>query len=204
MDLIDILRRQLEGSMGGAPAQQQPRSTGLENIEAESRRLERELGVDRTLPQAQRQAQPQRQSQGQPQRQPQAQPQRQPQPQPQPQASPDDVLAEMFDMIRNKGGVGGVADEFRKHGMNDEADSWVGTGQNRPVNPRQVEQVFPEEIRRMAEKFGIPPEKLAEALSKTLPQVIDHSTPQGRVEPQSGNVVDQATDFLRRNAGKVI
>jgi uncharacterized protein YidB (DUF937 family) len=189
MDLIDILRRQLEQAGGGPPTRgrsQGPSRTGLENVEAESRRLEEELGVGHDPA-------------------PRAPAPRQGQPQPRGQAAPDDVLAEMFDMIKNKGGVGGVADEFRRRGMQEEADSWIGTGQNRPIDGRQVEAVFPEDLRRMAEKLGVPPEQLADALSKVLPQAIDHTTPQGRVDPQqTGSVVDQARDFLRRNAGKVI
>lgn len=185
MDLIDILRRQMEGSMTRAPRSgraQAPTRTGLENVDDEARRIERELGVGEAAPpqQAPRQSQPR-------------------------QAHPDDVIGEMFDMIRKKGGVGGMADEFRKHGMQEEADSWVGRGTNRPINPRQVETVIgKEELRRMAERLGVPVEVLADALSKSLPEVIDRTTPAGKVEPRSGTMIDEATDFLRRNSGRVI
>ncbi|GIW86063.1 MAG: hypothetical protein KatS3mg108_0387 [Isosphaeraceae bacterium] len=185
MDLIDILRRQLEQAAGDPPARtrsQGPARTGLENVEAESRRLEEQLGVGRE-----------------------ADPHPQPAPPGRGQAAPDDVLAEIFDMIQRKGGVGGVTDEFRRRGMQEEADSWVSTGPNRPINGRQVETVFPDDLKRMADRLGIPPEQLAEALSKALPQTIDHATPHGRIDPQaSSSVVEQARDFLRRNAGRVI
>jgi uncharacterized protein YidB (DUF937 family) len=36
------------------------------------------------------------------------------------------------------GGLGGLLDKLQKGGLGDVANSWIGTGQNRPVTPKQL------------------------------------------------------------------
>jgi uncharacterized protein YidB (DUF937 family) len=38
------------------------------------------------------------------------------------------------------GGLGGLLDKLHKGGLGEVANSWVGSGQNQPVSPKQLAQ----------------------------------------------------------------
>jgi len=120
-------------------------------------------------------------------------PQRQPQPQqraPQPpQGMPSandltDILTQIF------GGGGAqklpeVVKQFEEKGMRDQVDSWVRPGPNKPVDRRQIEDVFGQrELEQMARTKGIDRDQLAEVLSRYIPKIIDELTPGGQLPPR--------------------
>jgi uncharacterized protein YidB (DUF937 family) len=127
------------------------------------------------------------------QRQPQPQ-QRAPQPQqraPQPQQgggqgmpSVND-LQDIFGQIFGGGSAQKLPDvvrQFEEKGLRDEVDSWVRTGPNKPVDRRQIEDVFGRgQIDEMARQTNVDRERLAEVLSKYIPRIIDELTPQGQL-----------------------
>jgi uncharacterized protein YidB (DUF937 family) len=117
---------------------------------------------------------------------PQPQPQqRGPQGGPQGMPSPDD-LAEIFKQIFGGGSAQKLPDvvkQFEEKGLRDEVDSWVRTGPNKPVNRRQIDDVFGRrEIDDIAQKRGIDREQLAEVLSRYIPKIIDELTPSGQLQ----------------------
>lgn len=80
------------------------------------------------------------------------------------------------------GGLNGLLDRFRQAGHGDAADSWVGTGQNRPIAPDQLGDVLGgDAVSRLSNETGLPRQDLLSQLSQALPDVIDRLTPQGRV-----------------------
>lgn len=86
---------------------------------------------------------------------------------------------------RESGGLAGLLQQFRAKGLGQVADSWVGTGQNLPLEAAQVESVFGQaQIQQMAAKAGIAPEVLSAKLAELLPQVVDKATPNGTVPDQ--------------------
>ncbi|MFM7034623.1 MAG: YidB family protein [Planctomycetia bacterium] len=114
-------------------------------------------------------------------------PQRAPQPQPRaPEGmpSPND-LGEIFKQI-----FGGsdaqklpeVVKQFEEKGFRDEVDSWVRTGPNKPIERRQIEDVFGQrELDDIARQRNIDRERLAEVLSRYIPKIIDELTPSGQL-----------------------
>ena len=40
------------------------------------------------------------------------------------------------------GGLGELMDRFKQNGQGETADSWVGTGPNKPLAPQQLEQAI--------------------------------------------------------------
>jgi len=87
-------------------------------------------------------------------------------------------------MASNGGGVSALVSRFEAAGLGSQAQSWVGTGQNQPVTPEQIDQVFPaEQIQGWAEQAGTTPDKLRAVLAEALPHAIDHATPGGQVPP---------------------
>jgi uncharacterized protein YidB (DUF937 family) len=80
------------------------------------------------------------------------------------------------------GGLGDLVDSFKKSGLGKKAESWVGTGQNEPVSPAEVEKgVGGDIIDELAKQTGVPREELLKRLSDVLPGMVDKMTPTGKV-----------------------
>ncbi|MFM9024004.1 MAG: YidB family protein [Planctomycetaceae bacterium] len=113
-------------------------------------------------------------------------PQARPAPQQPPQGmpSPND-LGDILSQIFGGGGAQKLPDvvrQFEEKGMRDQVDSWVRTGPNKPVDRRQIEDVFGQrELEQIARNRGIDRDQLAEVLAKYIPRIIDELTPQGQL-----------------------
>ena len=118
-----------------------------------------------------------------PQRAPQPQ-QRAPQPPPQGMPSAND-LTDILTQIFGGGGAQKLPDvvrQFEEKGMREQVDSWVRTGPNKPVERRQIEDVFGQrELDQLARNKGVDRDQLAEVLAKYIPRIIDELTPQGQL-----------------------
>jgi uncharacterized protein YidB (DUF937 family) len=84
------------------------------------------------------------------------------------------------------GGLGGLMDAFQRNGLGDVMQSWVGTGQNLPISPDQLQQVLGGDVLgRIAQQLGSTPEQASSGLADLLPRLVDGLTPQGRL-PEGG------------------
>jgi len=84
------------------------------------------------------------------------------------------------------GALGGLLDKLRSGGLSQQADSWVSTGANQPVEPAQIGSALgTQTIDQLAQKAGISPQELMAMLAQSLPQLVNHLTPQGRVPTQA-------------------
>ena len=76
-----------------------------------------------------------------------------------------------------------VVKQFEEKGLRDQVDSWVRTGPNKPVDRRQIEDVFGQrELDNLARNKGIDRDQLAEVLSRYIPKIIDELTPTGQMQ----------------------
>ncbi len=97
--------------------------------------------------------------------------------------------------------------QFSRAGYGQQADSWVGSGQNMPISPDVLGQIFGQgQIQQMGRQFGVEDPSVASGgLAALLPELINQLTPQGRVEPQiqnaSGDELASLMEGLRRNFG---
>ena len=119
--------------------------------------------------------------------QPQPAPQRAPQPQqraPSGMPSPND-LSEIFTQIFGDGDAAKLPDvvrQFEEKGLREQVDSWVRTGPNKPVERRQIEDVFGQrELEEIARQRKIDRDQLAEVLSRYIPKIIDELTLAGQL-----------------------
>lgn len=75
-----------------------------------------------------------------------------------------------------------ILGQFTQAGLGQQAQSWVGTGQNMPISPDQLSQVFGQgQIQQWAQQLGASPEQTAGGLSAALPEMINQLTPKGQV-----------------------
>lgn len=80
------------------------------------------------------------------------------------------------------GGLGGLLESFNRAGHSDIADSWVSTGQNRPIQSNQLEEALgANTIDRLAQQTGMRRDELLRELSTHLPNAVDRLTPEGRL-----------------------
>jgi uncharacterized protein YidB (DUF937 family) len=92
------------------------------------------------------------------------------------------------------GGLGELVDRFKQSGHGETAESWVGTGPNKPVAPPQLEQAIgPEVLETLSKQTGLSREELLARLSRELPDAVDKYTPQGRLPAEN-----RRSAFLRR------
>lgn len=103
-------------------------------------------------------------------------------------SQPDDNLMNAVSGMlgdRSSGGLSGLVESFTKNGLGDVVSSWVGTGQNLPVSPDQLLKGLGQgRAQELAQKSGLPLEKLAPMLVAVLPMIIDRLTPEGKVPQQ--------------------
>jgi uncharacterized protein YidB (DUF937 family) len=91
-------------------------------------------------------------------------------------------------------GLGGLLERFQQSGHGNVSNSWVGTGQNQPVQPGQLGTVLgPNIIKVLAQKSGLSEDELSKQLSQILPGVVDKLTPKGRI-PTLAELSDFRTD----------
>jgi uncharacterized protein YidB (DUF937 family) len=80
------------------------------------------------------------------------------------------------------GGLGGLVQAFQKNGLGDLVASWVGTGQNLPISPEQIEKVLgSQQLSQFASQAGVPAEAARATLASMLPALIDKLTPDGQL-----------------------
>ncbi|WP_443058577.1 YidB family protein [Streptomyces sp. NBC_00775] len=81
--------------------------------------------------------------------------------------------------------LGGLLEMLTKSGLVDQAQSWVGTGENKPVSGEQITQALPDEtLQKVADQAGVSPREAADQIAQSLPQAVDKLTPAGRL-PQA-------------------
>jgi uncharacterized protein YidB (DUF937 family) len=79
-------------------------------------------------------------------------------------------------------GLKDLLDRFRQSGQEEKVQSWVSTGNNKPIAPNEIEQALGEErLQWLVEQTGMPRDQLLNGLSGELPQAIDKLTPDGRL-----------------------
>ncbi|CAA9891594.1 conserved hypothetical protein [Candidatus Methylobacter favarea] len=91
-------------------------------------------------------------------------------------------------MLDSMGGINGLVKKFQQSGMGDIAASWVGTEENKSIQPDQLTDVLGKDrITGLAQQSGIPESQSASVLSKVLPAMVDKLTPEGKA-PESSNL----------------
>ena len=83
------------------------------------------------------------------------------------------------------GGLDMLLNQFRGAGHEQQVNSWVATGENRPISPDQINKVLGQgKIAEIAAQAGISPEQMSQLLAQALPTLVDKLTPGGRLPTQ--------------------
>ena len=80
------------------------------------------------------------------------------------------------------GGLGELLKRLQQNGQGQTAQSWIEKGDNAPVAPEDLEKAIgPDTLDTLAERIGVPREKLLAELKSLLPATVDTLTPDGRL-----------------------
>jgi uncharacterized protein YidB (DUF937 family) len=94
----------------------------------------------------------------------------------------DGGLASLQKVFTSNGGLQGLTSKLTSHGMGDQVQSWVGNGQNQPVNGAQVQPTMdPQHLQQMSDQSGMTPEETSDHVAKALPEMVNKATPEGEI-----------------------
>lgn len=107
------------------------------------------------------------------------------------------LLQLALSMLQQNGGLEGVLGKFREGGLGQQADSWVGTGQNMGISADQLQQIFGSSaMGDIASRLGMPREQAGSTMAQVLPELINGLTPQGRVPENADQDIAQSLSML--------
>ena len=93
------------------------------------------------------------------------------------------------------GGLQGLLQQLSQSGLAEQAQSWVGSGNNLPISAEQITQALGSgKIQDIAQQLGIGHADAANGLASLFPQLVDHLTPNGAVQD---DLVQQGLSLLK-------
>jgi uncharacterized protein YidB (DUF937 family) len=102
-------------------------------------------------------------------------------------------------VLQQNGGIEGLLAKFQQAGMGQQAQSWIGTGQNMPISPDVLSQILGQgQLGQIAQQMGMSHEQAAGGLAEALPGVVDHMTPGGEIPEEHNDLVAQALAILQK------
>lgn len=97
----------------------------------------------------------------------------------------DQASGAVSTLLNQVGGISGLLGKFQSAGLGEAAASWVGTGENQPVEPANIESALGSDVvQGFASKLGVQSSQLLPLLAQFLPTIIDKLTPGGKVESE--------------------
>ena len=94
------------------------------------------------------------------------------------------------------GGLQKILDAMKDAGIGEQADSWVGDGENLPITGDQAKEVIgSDKVAEIAEKAGIDEGKAADLVAQALPLAVDQVSPDG--EEPSAEGVDEILNSIK-------
>ena len=112
------------------------------------------------------------------------------------------LLLMALQLLQQNGGLQGILAKLQQAGYGQQAQSWIGTGANLPIDPRVLQQVFGQgQLGQIAQQLGISPEQASDGVAQALPQVVDQMTPTGQIPENHSDLVNEALAILQRGRG---
>jgi uncharacterized protein YidB (DUF937 family) len=112
------------------------------------------------------------------------------------------LLQIALQLLQQHGGLQGMLGKFQQAGYGEQAQSWIGTGQNMPIDAGALSQIFGQgELSQIAQQLGIPHEQVAGQLAQELPNVVDRMTPDGQIPAGHNDLVNEALAILQQGRG---
>ena len=109
------------------------------------------------------------------------------------------LYAEVGSLVNQAGGVSGLEQQFQQKGLGGVISGWISNGPNPGISGEQIIDVLgKDKVAAIAAKAGLTEDQVAAGVSKLLPLVVDHLTPNGTVPSHSPSDVNAALDVLKQ------
>ena len=109
------------------------------------------------------------------------------------------MLQIALQMLQQNGGLQGILGKLQQAGYGEQAQSWIGTGQNMPIDAGALSQIFGQgQLDEAAQQLGMSNDEAAGQLAQTLPNVVDSMTPEGQIPERDNDLVSEALAILQR------
>ena len=113
-------------------------------------------------------------------------------------------LASLTKMLSANGGLQGLMAKLTSNGQAQQVQSWVGTGENKPVTGSEVRAALnTDSLDKMAQEAGTTPEKVSDDVAKILPEMVDKATPQGQVPAQADDPLSKGIGAIKNIFAKM-
>lgn len=112
------------------------------------------------------------------------------------------LLPAVLGWVQQQGGIGNVVSSLTNSGLGSQVQSWVGTGENQPVDPAALSQILgSDKIAQVAAQVGASPEDVQGGLAALFPQVVNQLTPNG--DTSNADEADGAISSILSKLGKL-
>jgi len=110
------------------------------------------------------------------------------------------LLMILLQLLQQNGGLGGLMGRMQQSGMGDQVQSWIGTGQNQPIAPDALSQIFGQgQLGQIAQQLGMSQQEAAGSMAQMLPELVNEMTPQGQIPANDNDLVSQVLASLQRS-----
>ncbi len=107
------------------------------------------------------------------------------------------LLNVILGLVNEHGGLPGLISQLQRSGLGDHAASWVGTGENLPLSPEQLQAFLGSgKLQALASQLGLEPGQAAGSLADFLPKAVDRMTPQGQLPEEGEDLMGMLKGFL--------
>jgi uncharacterized protein YidB (DUF937 family) len=108
----------------------------------------------------------------------------------------------VLQLLQRNGGIQGVLGRFQQAGYGEQAQSWVSTGGNLPIDGDMFQKALTGGgIGQIASMLGLTRAEASSQMASVMPDVIDRMTPDGRVPEEENDVLSQGLSMLMGEVG---
>ena len=112
------------------------------------------------------------------------------------------LLQIILQLLMQNGGLQGMLGRMQQAGYGDQAQSWIGSGENLPIDASVLSQIFGQgQMQDIAEQLGMSRGEAEGQLAQALPDVVNRMTPQGQIPDGDNDLVSQALAILQQRRG---
>ena len=107
------------------------------------------------------------------------------------------IIAIVLQLLQRNGGLGGLLQRMQQAGAGPQGHSWIGTGQNMPISPDMLSQIFGGgQMDDIARELGVSRGEAESTVAQVLPDVVDRMTPTGSIPDDGDDLVARTLQEL--------
>ena len=107
------------------------------------------------------------------------------------------LMEVVLGLVNEHGGLQGLIGKLQASGLGEQAKSWVGTGENLPISPDQIQSLLgSDKLQALAAQLGMNHQDAAGGLAQMLPRVVDRMTPGGALPAEGQDLLGMLKGFL--------